>query len=118
MIMHPWDGHIGWLVLVGQHVDVAVQSLLNAHPVDGIAIGTTTRKSLAIVHENNSTCCALISHTIPVVQGACELAISRETTAYGLRSTATGFGQEALVAIVAKHVGVQQSQRWKQLVNY
>lgn len=107
MIMYTGDGHIGWFMLVSQHIDVAVHSLLDAHPVDGIAVGTPTSKTLPIIDKNDAACGTLVTHTIPIVQGACKLAASRDTAAYVLRSAATGFGQKALVAIVAQYIGIQ-----------
>lgn len=107
MIMYTGDGHIGCFMLVSQHIHIAVHSLPDAHPVDGVAVGTSTSKTLPIIDKNDAAWCTLVTHTIPIIQGACKLAASRETAAYLLRSAATGFGQKALVAIVAQYVGIQ-----------
>lgn len=84
-----------------------MQPLLNASPVDGVAIGAASSKTMPIVDKNDGARGTLVTHTIPIVQGARKLTASRKTAAYVLRTAAAGLGQEALVAIVAQYVRIQ-----------
>jgi len=105
------NSNISGLVLVGNHSNITLQSLLFADPVNVFSVSAATAKTLTFVDQHITISCALITHTVPVIQGASQLLFASQANAYGLRPFASGLRQEALVAVVSKIVGIQFSQR-------
>lgn len=91
MVVHARNGHICGLLLVGDHVNAAVHSLLDTAPVNGVVIDGLAAIAISIVDQNIPSTSSLVANTIPVVQGAGALLLGRQTTANPLATRSPGF---------------------------
>lgn len=110
MIVYTANGHISGLVLIGNHVHFTQRRFLFAGPVNVLPVGTRAVKAMTLIDQHITTGCALITHTVPIIQSTSKICFHGQANTYFLRSNASGLGQEALVTIVTKIVGIQFSQ--------